>query len=565
MIFSPITERSARVRFFYLCLYSLLSLGAVTIVFPLFIMLSGSVEPGARSSTSTALIPTYLFNDEAMWERYVIAKYRNTQDNVRMAWGNSEVDMAAPRKHPGNDPMVPLWKEFLDSKQVQPKELMVGFAAPVRTNPYYNNRMFQSWLSNEFGGVDGVNSALGTTFRRVQYILPPNILITGAELGKTHFVEAFLRFSEEQVGLSQKYAWDAGSFYRNVFLPRVLSPDIAVFNEKYGTHYKSYSEVPFSETMPEIAADQWTLFATRLLRPEFIELTEAGKVNQAAAGIPKGEFIRIGAKGGDVKIVSVDRRFAAWAKEKHQVENAYIPQHALDTAAFEAEKGFWKRVFLTQNYMYVLDAILLEGTAFKNTVILVLLMVGGALLVNPLAAYALSRFKMKKTYYLLLFFMATTAFPAEVTMIPVFLQLKQFSLLNTYGALVLPTLANGFSIFLLKGFFDSLPKELYEAAELDGASEWKMFWLIAMNLSKPILAVKALGAFVAAYSAFFFALVLAPDPEMWTIMVFVYQLQQSVTTPVVYASLILTAIPTLLMFVFCQNIILRGIVVPSDK
>ncbi|MFV0338914.1 MAG: carbohydrate ABC transporter permease, partial [Chthoniobacterales bacterium] len=191
--------------------------------------------------------------------------------------------------------------------------------------------------------------------------------------------------------------------------------------------------------------------------------------------------------------------------------------------------------------------------------------VGGALLINPLAAYALSRFKLPQTYSLLVFFLATIAFPAEVTMIPVFLQLKEFHLLNTFGALVLPTLVNGFSIFLLKGFFDSLPRELYEAAELDGASEFTMFWQITMNLSKPILAVIALGAFVTAYSTFFYALILAPDPRMWTIMVYIFQLRESVDSPVVYASLIITAIPTLLVFIFCQNIILRGIVVPSDK
>jgi len=92
-----------------------------------------------------------------------------------------------------------------------------------------------------------------------------------------------------------------------------------------------------------------------------------------------------------------------------------------------------------------------------------------------------------------------------------------------------------------------------------------MFWQITMNLSRPILAVIALGAFTAAYGTFFYALILAPDPKMWTIMVYIFQLRAGADYPVVYASLIITAIPTLLVFVFCQNIILRGIVVPSDK
>lgn len=75
----------------------------------------------------------------------------------------------------------------------------------------------------------------------------------------------------------------------------------------------------------------------------------------------------------------------------------------------------------------------------------------------------------------------------------------------------------------------------------------------------------ALGAFTTAYGAYFYALILAPDPKMWTIMVEIYRMRISVDPPVVFASLIITAIPPLIMFLFCQNLILRGIVVPSEK
>ena len=126
-------------------------------------------------------------------------------------------------------------------------------------------------------------------------------------------------------------------------------------------------------------------------------------------------------------------------------------------------------------------------------------------------------------------------------------------------------MANGFFIFLLKGFFDSLPRELYESAELDGAGEWTKFWAITMSLSKPILAVIALGAFQGAYSAFMVALILIPDQDMWTLMVWIFQLQSQSHQAVVYASLVITAIPTFLIFVFCQGVIMRGIVVPVEK
>jgi multiple sugar transport system permease protein len=138
-------------------------------------------------------------------------------------------------------------------------------------------------------------------------------------------------------------------------------------------------------------------------------------------------------------------------------------------------------------------------------------------------------------------------------------------MINTFWALIIPGLVNGFSIFLLKGFFDSLPKELYEAADIDGANEWQIFWGITMNLSKPILSIVALGAFGSAYGAFLFALILVPDPSMWTLMVWIYQLQQESGTGIIYASILLTAIPTLLVYACTQNYIMRGIVVPTDK
>ena len=187
------------------------------------------------------------------------------------------------------------------------------------------------------------------------------------------------------------------------------------------------------------------------------------------------------------------------------------------------------------------------------------------LTINPIAAYALSRFKLPQTYKILLFCLATMAFPAEVSAIQNFLLLKQFHLLNTYWALFLPGAANGFSIFLLKGFFDSLPQELYEAAELDGAGEFQMYRRICYAMSKPVLAVIALGAFTGAYGSFMWALIVCQNPKMWTLMVWLQQMSGWAPMSMVYASLVLAAIPTLLVFIFCQNIIMRGIILPMEK
>ena len=100
---------------------------------------------------------------------------------------------------------------------------------------------------------------------------------------------------------------------------------------------------------------------------------------------------------------------------------------------------------------------------------------------------------------------------------------------------------------------------------MDGASELRMFRQITLPLCKPIMAVMALGAFTAAYGAFMHAFLVCQDPNMWTLMVFLDEFQQTHALPLVMASLVVAAVPTLLVFIFCQNIILRGIVIPTFK
>ena len=172
---------------------------------------------------------------------------------------------------------------------------------------------------------------------------------------------------------------------------------------------------------------------------------------------------------------------------------------------------------------------------------------------------------MKATAKILLFLLATMAFPAEVAMIPSFLLLKNLHLLNTFAALVLPTAASGYTIYLLKGFFDSLPQEIFDSGQVDGAPEWIMMLKLAFPLSKPVLGYIALMAFMASYGAFIYAFLVCQDSRMWTLMVLVYQLQILAPKSVVMAAVTLAAIPTLIVFLASQKVIMRGIVLPGER
>lgn len=225
----------------------------------------------------------------------------------------------------------------------------------------------------------------------------------------------------------------------------------------------------------------------------------------------------------------------------------------------------WDQV--SANYRAVFDYLFRRGRAVMNTIILVLLTVFTTLTVNPLAGYALSRFRLRQTEKILVFCLATMAFPTAVAAIPGFLLLRDMGLLNTFAALVLPGAANGMTIFLLKGFFDSLPQDLFEAATIDGASEWRIFINVSLPLVKPILAVSALNSFLLAYNGWAWAIIVCQNPKIWTMAVWTYQFYQTQSGQpfTVMAAFIVNSIPVLAVFLLCQKIILRGIILPQLK
>jgi multiple sugar transport system permease protein len=457
--------------------------------------------------------------------------------------------------------------------------------------------------------------------------------------------------------------------YSLFFLPGQYTSKIAEYNKQHATKYSSYDEIELPSRVPvkeSLTRNDWIRFVRNEIKLKFIRLDDSLEkpfrdfIVEQYSSI--SEFNRLhNTSLSDFSQVPFprniyDAEYLSVDFEKFVKSEKFCPPESL--SIYDPNDEFkkylagkygkvpddypglgpvqaateWKdclenaasvRWELTKrNYIQVFDYLGMHGNGFINTIIFCALAILTKLIVNPMAAYALSRFNLPSTYKILLFCMATMAFPHEVTMIPSFLLLKKFplypllvtvvvtlvsfkilekimpsvkegykalfslflgllagavfmpqflpglttvSLLNTFAALVLPGMANGYSIFLLKGFFDSMPKELYEAAEIDGAGEWTKFWLLTMNLSKPILAVLALAAFTHAYSAFMQALIIIPDQKMWTIMIWVYQLQAQSAQPVVYASLVIAAIPTMLIFVLCQNVIMRGIVVPTEK
>ena len=470
-----------------------------------------------------------------------------------VSWNN--VDMRAEdfhirRSSPFNTPLA---RAFQDFKARQPLEERYYFSV----EGYFRHGFVRSRYGRD---LDGYNRAHGTDYAawddiRLDERYP-------AEPGRTDLEradwESFVRFIVNLQWLRVDPAAQAG--YHD-FL-RAKYRELAVVARAYHADYANWDAVP----LPAVGQDEglvvsdWNAYVQGWHNPD---TDRWHKLDLA-----------------HVQVDSVERRFRAWLQERHRDmpalnaawgtslatwRDVYAPQQAFHDRHFAGATGSLRLEFCTRNFITVWNFIVLRGRGVLNTAIYCALAVLVALIFNPLAAYALSRYRPPSAYKVLLFLMLTMAFPPMVTQIPVFLLLRKFDLLNTFWALVLPGLANGYAIFLLKGFFDSLPKELYESAELDGAGEFRIFWQITMSLSTPILAVIALNAFTHAYANFMFALLICQDQDMWTLMPWLYQLQQNSGPGVVFASLLIAAIPTFLIFALCQNVIMRGIVVPVEK
>lgn len=196
-----------------------------------------------------------------------------------------------------------------------------------------------------------------------------------------------------------------------------------------------------------------------------------------------------------------------------------------------------------------------------------------------LLAYALSRPGVYGGKPLMLLVLFTFLFPPGI--IPAYLVVKETGLLDTYAALIAPVLVNTFNLVVMRGFFQSLPEELYEAARIDGASEWKMLWRITIPLSRAVLAVIGLFYAVSYWNSWFHALLYLDDPAKWPLQLVLrtYVLAggqladpsvgeaglMSAPQTVQMAVVVLATVPIVLVYPFLQRFFVKGVLSGAIK
>lgn len=513
-------------------IYSLLILGAVTTIYP-FAVMAGTGFKGPTDQNDNRLIPEFWSNTKGPSEtaplsegsllyKYLFDKYGGNKSAIQSSRLGSGANTAAIRAYEDFLMSLPLnmWEAGFRPAANQPTSRLVA--------------RYQAWLKQRYRTIDALNRAYIEENVAFQTVLPPSELL-----------------------------------------------DVPNWKPRFGKKYPEWLEfkatLPAEFRIPIRTERLWQEFLRGQFRNQLADvpkglLTDAKSFEEIRLVYWPGDFARMEGRGREVDLIAkffdrLDDRFRSRSVERLWAAKGLgvLPIEAYEKTWVIANESAIRSEFSSRNYRYVWSYIALNGRALWNTAIYCALAVLLQLIVNPLAAYALSRFPMRSTAKILLFLLATMAFPAEVAMIPSFLLLKDLGLLNTFAALVLPTAASGYMIFLLKGFFDSLPAELFEAGQIDGARESTMLLKIALPLSRPVLGYLALTAFMAAYGAFMFAFVVAQDQRMWTLMVFIYQLQTLAPKSIVMAALTLAALPTVIVFLLAQNVIMRGIVLPGER
>lgn len=220
-----------------------------------------------------------------------------------------------------------------------------------------------------------------------------------------------------------------------------------------------------------------------------------------------------------------------------------LPQHwTLDNFLYVfTASPFWR---------YMLNSFFVAGTI---TVV--------ALWFHSMAGFALARLKFPGRELIFLAIFSTFLVSLPVIIVPLFILVRQMGMVNSYAGLIIPAIFNAFGIFLLRQFYIAVPQELQEAAIIDGASYFRIYWSVMLPLSRPILAALAVFFFLANWNAFIWPLTITNDQSLWVVQIAIasFHNQYSSSWNYIMAGSVIVALPTLVLFFIFQRQLVESI------
>jgi len=240
--------------------------------------------------------------------------------------------------------------------------------------------------------------------------------------------------------------------------------------------------------------------------------------------------------------------------------SSFKGQRAIFDDLYTGFGAFWPTEVTLENYRAVFERIPLLHY-LSNSIIVAGGRVGLGLLVNAMAGYGFARMKFPGKTLIFTAIIAIVILPFESIVLPLFLIVKNFGWLDSYVVLIVPFIGHALSIFLFRQFFLTIPKELEEAARIDGCGVFKTFFYIIVPSSKPVFATAAIMTFTGAWNDFLWPLIAVTDRQYYTIQL---GIQSFFTEPPIYygqilAALTLASLPMLLFFLALQRYFVEGL------
>lgn len=188
---------------------------------------------------------------------------------------------------------------------------------------------------------------------------------------------------------------------------------------------------------------------------------------------------------------------------------------------------------------------------------------------SSMSAYALARFRFRLNYPIYFMFVAGTMLPFQILLLPVFRLVNELNIYNTYWALIgiHSAFQLGFCTFVLRNFMRSIPFEIFDAAKVDGASEFRQYWQIMLPLSLPAMAAVATLEFTWVFNDYLWALILVSSDDLKPVTTGLANLrgQYSTNWPVITSGALLGSVPTIVVFIFLQRYFIQGLTLGSNK
>lgn len=207
------------------------------------------------------------------------------------------------------------------------------------------------------------------------------------------------------------------------------------------------------------------------------------------------------------------------------------------------------------------------GRAFFSSAVIALVVTFLSVLFSSMSGYAFAKLRFPGRERMFGILLIALIVPPQVGMLPLFLLMKQLHLVNTYWGAIIPSVVTVFGIFLIRQFMLSVPQELLEAARIDGASEWRIYWSIVLPLARPILATLATFMFMSMWNDFMWPLIVLSDQSHYTLPVAIANLtgEHVLDVELMMASSVLTILPVLIVFIVLQRYYVAGIMAGSVK